>query len=67
MICDTYKKIAHELAKNDIASIRYDKRGIAHSTSTVDNEIDLRFDDYVNDTRLWIDLIKKDQRFLRLC
>ncbi|HZK03236.1 MAG TPA: alpha/beta hydrolase [Bacteroidaceae bacterium] len=63
MICDTYKKIAHELAKNDIASIRYDKRGIANSASTVDNEIDLRFDDYVNDTRLWIDLIKKDQRF----
>lgn len=66
MKCDTYKKIAHELAKNGIASLRYDKRGIAQSAAAVENEIDLRFDDYVNDVKTWIGWVRKDHRFSQI-
>ncbi len=60
---DAYKKIAAELAKNNIASVRYDKRGIAGSKVSGKNEKDLRFDDYINDAKDWIEFIRKDSRF----
>lgn len=63
MTCDTYKKIAHELAKNNIASLRYDKRGIAESVASVERESDLVFDNYVQDAAAWIMLLKADKRF----
>ncbi len=66
MTCDTYKKIAHELAENNIASLRYDKRGIAASSAAVERESDLVFDGYVQDATAWIGLLKKDSRFLQV-
>ena len=66
MICDAYKKLAYELAENGIASLRYDKRGIAESTAAVENESDLLFDDYVNDVKDWIQLAKQDKRFTQI-
>lgn len=63
MHCDTYKQMAHSLAKAGIASIRYDKRGIAQSAATVEREEDLLFDDYVNDAKAWLKWAKKDKRF----
>lgn len=60
------KKLADSLASHHIASLRYDKRGIRESAPAGKNEIDLRFDDYVNDAKGWIDLLKKDQRFSRV-
>lgn len=66
MRCDTYKQLAHALAKAGIASLRYDKRGIAQSAATVDREDDLLFDDYVNDAKAWTLWVKKDQRFTKL-
>ena len=47
--CNTYKMLADELAKNNIASFRYDKRAIAKSAIKNFKESDLTFDDYVND------------------
>ena len=66
MICDAYKKLAYELAENGIASLRYDKRGIAESTAAVENESDLLFGDYVNDAKDWIQLAKQDKRFTQI-
>lgn len=57
------KILASELSKNGIASLRYDKRGIAASKAALTGEKDLRFDDYVSDAREWIQLLKKDKRF----
>ncbi|TBW28386.1 S9 family peptidase [Gramella sp. KN1008] len=58
---DGMKKIAHQLAKNGIASFRFDKR-IFKMTELKIKEEDLRFDDFVNDVK---DILKyfeeKDQ------
>jgi len=62
-ICDAYKKLAHELAVNRIASVRYDKRAIGESAAAAKSESDLRFDDYVNDAKDWIQLLRHDKRF----
>lgn len=66
MTSDAYKKLAHELAANNIATLRYDKRGIAESVAAVEKESDLIFDDYVNDVRDWVKLIKQDKRFNKI-
>jgi len=46
---NAYKMLAEELAKNNIASFRYDKRAIAKSAVKNFKESDLIFDDYIND------------------
>lgn len=66
MKCDAYKKLAYGLAENNIASLRYDKRGIAESKTAGKSETDLRFDDYVNDAKEWIQLLKQDKRFSKV-
>jgi len=60
---DAYKKLAMALAANHIASVRYDKRGIAASRDAGKSEKDLRFTDYVKDAADWITLLKSDKRF----
>lgn len=60
---NSLKILASELSKNGIASLRYDKRGIAASKAAVTSEKDLRFDDYVSDAREWIQLLNRDNRF----
>jgi len=60
------KMLAEELFKNNIASVRYDKRGIAESKDAGPEEKDLRFDNYVNDVTDWIKLLKKDHRFSKI-
>lgn len=60
---NSLKALASELSKNGIATLRYDKRGIAESKGAGKSESDLRFDDYVNDAKEWIQLLKKDKRF----
>ncbi|HET9569817.1 MAG TPA: alpha/beta hydrolase [Bacteroidales bacterium] len=63
MTNDAYKKIAYELAERGIASLRYDKRGVAESVAAVENEASLVFYDYVQDAKDWISLARKDKRF----
>lgn len=63
---DAYKKLAYGLAENNIASVRYDKRGVAESRSAAKNEADLRFDDYVEDAKQWIKLLKQDKHFSKV-
>jgi pimeloyl-ACP methyl ester carboxylesterase len=63
---ESLKKLAHGLASNNIASLRFDKRGIGESKNAAKSEADLRFEDYINDARSWIDLLKKDTRFTKV-
>jgi len=57
------KLLAQALVQAGIATVRYDKRGIAASAAAGPVESDLRFDDYVNDAAAWVRLLKQDSRF----
>jgi uncharacterized protein len=60
---DAYKLIAGALAARGVASVRYDKRGIAASRPAGANEADLRFDMYVDDAAAWLRQLRADPRF----
>lgn len=60
---DSLKLLAEGLAREGIASLRVDKRGVAASRAAVPSEKDLRFSTYVDDLGAWINLLKKDDRF----
>ena len=60
---NSIRYLADALAARGIASVRYDKRGIAASNGFAVREADLRFDDYVGDAAAWIRALKADRRF----
>lgn len=60
---DSLKMLAASMAQAGIASVRFDKRGIAGSASAAASEADLRFETYVQDAVAWIRLLKADARF----
>jgi alpha-beta hydrolase superfamily lysophospholipase len=51
------------MAKNNIASLRFDKRGIGKSQPAMKSESELLFETYINDVNGWISLMKSDKRF----
>ncbi len=51
--------LAHGLADAGYASIRADKRGIGESVAAVSNEIDLRFETYIDDAVRWAEFLKQ--------
>jgi pimeloyl-ACP methyl ester carboxylesterase len=55
--------LARELAKAGIATVRFDKRGVAKSAQALKREADLRFEDYIKDAVAWIQMLKKDKQF----
>jgi pimeloyl-ACP methyl ester carboxylesterase len=61
---NSLKMLADLFAKNGIASLRYDKRGIGASDKVI--ETDLSFEMYVNDAVEWIKYLKNDKRFSRI-
>jgi alpha-beta hydrolase superfamily lysophospholipase len=63
---NAYKQLAQELAKAGIASLRYDKRGIALSQPTGRINMETLFEEEGEDIRRWIHLIRKDKRFSTL-
>ena len=63
---NAYKMLADALAADGIASVRYDKRGIAASRAAGATEADLRFDNYVDDAAAWIEKLRSDARFSTL-
>jgi uncharacterized protein len=63
---DSLKMLAAGLALNGIASVRYDKRGVAKSAAAGPAEKDLRFDNYVDDLAAWVSKLKADKRFSRV-
>jgi len=60
---NSLKMLAVELKKRGIASLRYDKRGIGNSKNAGLNEADLRFENYVNDAKDWVEFLKKELKF----
>jgi pimeloyl-ACP methyl ester carboxylesterase len=63
---DSLKLLAQTLAKNGIASLRYDKRGIAASRPATPDERDLSVEKYVADAVAWSRKLKADGRFSTL-
>lgn len=63
MTNNSLKFLADALALNGIASLRYDKRGIAHSASAAVQEEHLRFEHYAADAARWVNKLKRDKRF----
>ncbi|QLF94646.1 alpha/beta fold hydrolase [Pseudomonas sp. ABC1] len=60
---DTLKKLAYALARQGVASLRYDKRGIAASRATAVDERQLSLEGYVEDALSWSRTLKADPRF----
>jgi pimeloyl-ACP methyl ester carboxylesterase len=60
---NSLKFLAEALAERGIASLRYDKRGVGESRSTVPKEADLAFDAYIDDAAAWVQQLRKEPRF----
>lgn len=54
---NNYKMLADSLAAHGIASLRYDKRGIATSGGFNMKEEELRFEDYINDAKACVNFL----------
>lgn len=63
---NSLKMLAEALAKNGIASLRFDKRGIGESKTAGATESGLVFENYIEDTKSWINYLKQDKRFSQL-
>lgn len=63
---NSLKMLAEALAKNGIASLRYDKRGIGESKASAPTESALVFENYTEDAKSWINFLKQDKRFSQL-
>ncbi len=62
---NTYKLLALGLGKSGIACIRYDKRMVGESVSTI-KESQLRIDDYGDDVIDLVKMLTGDQRFSKI-
>lgn len=60
---DSLKLLAVALAEEGIATVRYDKRGIAASQASGPPEAEMRFETYVEDAAAWVGKLKADPRF----
>jgi len=60
---NAYKMLAETLTQKGIATLRFDKRGIGRSKSSMKSESELRFETYIEDVVEWIKLLKSDKRF----
>ncbi|MGJ7516587.1 alpha/beta hydrolase [Pseudomonas baetica] len=63
---DSLKRLAWVLAKHNIASVRYDKRGVAASLAATPDERNLTVEAYVADAEAWGRKLKTDPRFGKL-
>ncbi|WP_338585481.1 alpha/beta fold hydrolase [Pseudomonas sp. MAG733B] len=63
---DSLKRLAWVLAKHNIASVRYDKRGVAASLAATPDERNLTLEAYVSDAEAWGRKLKTDSRFGQL-
>ena len=60
---NSLRQLAVGLAAAKVASVRYDKRGVAASMMAGLSEKDLRFDHYISDAVLWCRRLQADSRF----
>ncbi len=66
LMTDAYKLLAADLARENVASLRYDKRGIGASSAAMASEESLTFDTYVNDAADWLRRLRADGRFSKI-
>ena len=66
MTNNSLKMLADELVKVGISSLRYDKRGIGKSKTSGLKEIDLRFDNYIDDASHWVEYLNNLSRFNKI-
>lgn len=66
LLNNSLRMLAESLAQQGIATVRYDKRGVASSAGAAKEEADLRLDSYVDDAVLWMRQLRADQRFSRV-
>ena len=59
---DSLKRLAWVLARHNIASVRYDKRGVAASLAATPDERNLSVEDYVADAVAWSHKLAADPR-----
>lgn len=60
---NSLKMLAEGLAERGIASVRYDKRGIGESKQAGGDEKSLRFENYIDDAKDWIDFLHQNDSF----
>lgn len=60
---NSLKMLADGLAARGIASLRYDKRGIAASRAAMTAENDIRFNNFIEDAEAWVGKLRADKRF----
>jgi uncharacterized protein len=58
-----YRQLADSLRKYQIATVRYDKRGVGASSQSLKSVVDLTFNDYVQDAAAYIRKLKADNSF----
>ena len=63
---NSLKILAEKLYENGIASLRYDKRGIAASMEAGLYESKLRFENYIDDAVAWVELLKLRNQFSKI-
>lgn len=63
---ESLKKLSQGLCASHIATLRYDKRGIAESRKAGMDEAKMRFDTLIGDAKGWIDMLRKDKRFTKI-
>ena len=60
---NSLRMLAEALYENNIASLRYDKRGVGASMVAGLRESDLRFEHYIRDAEQWLKYLQKQERF----
>jgi len=60
---NSLRMLAEGLGARGIASVRYDKRGIAASRAAMTGEADLRFTHFIEDAAAWVKQLREDKRF----
>jgi pimeloyl-ACP methyl ester carboxylesterase len=60
------RQLAEQLADRGVASLRYDKRGVAASRPAGLSELELRFGHFIQDAVGWCRRLQADERFTRV-
>lgn len=63
---DTYRMIAEALQQNDIASVRFDKRGIGASSPAGMEESDMHFEHYIEDAVGWLERVSQENKYSKI-
>jgi pimeloyl-ACP methyl ester carboxylesterase len=63
---NAYRLLAEALQKSGVASVRFDKRGIAASAQAGIEESELRVEHYVDDALRWIDRLTQDDKYSKI-